>query len=225
MLQGIGLISSMIDNLNKRLDDKDDGDHFQEMLNYVQDLKSIAGFMDSKAFNATTSYLEITKTVNGVYSYLSRLFSDIKRGIGNDAVSFRAVFSLFLPFCYVFFHYSVLYYYESNQFPPNYSDWIKLAERIARDSRFCSRFEYYLRVNTEMPLTKVLKSKRRLLLNYSSVISDMNVYKKIALAYPPEKYFNIEALLQEKIEQKDYIVFDRHLAVSLPPSFSTSSEE
>ena len=216
MLMGIGLISSEIEKLNKRLDDKEQGDKFQKMLQCAQDLKSIAGFMETKGFSATAAFFDVVKTINEVFSYLSRLFSDVKREIGSDSANLRSIISLFMPYCYVVFRYSILYYYETGALPPNYSDWIKIAERISKDARFRNRFEYYLRVNADMSLRNAIALEKRIFHNYRSTVADMGVYCKYALTHTKEEYESIESQLREMILQKKYVLRDGHMMITLP---------
>lgn len=116
-----------------------------------------------------------------------------------------------MPYCYVVFRYSILYYYETGALPPNYSDWIKIAERISKDARFRNRFEYYLRVNADMSLSNAIALKKRIFLNYRSTVADMGVYCKYALTHTKEEYESVESQLREMILQKKYVLRDGHM--------------
>lgn len=216
MLKGIGLVSSQVDRLNRRFDEKEEGDNFQKMHQCAQDLKSLAGIMETESFSARSSYFDATKIINDVFSFLIRLFRDVKRGTGNDEVSIKSIISLFMPYCYVIFRYSILFYYEARELPPNYYDWVKIVERITKDARFKNRFEYYLRVNSDLPLTKAISLEKRILLNYHSIVSDMEVYKEYALSHSMEEYFSIEDRLLEKIGQRDFSLYNGHMTIMLP---------
>ena len=214
-LQGLELISTNVDGITKRMNEKDDSDNYELMIRYRSNLKSDAGVMDAKGFNAMAMYSSIVGHLDEISAYLTRLFNDLKTGKGDDTVILRSISCLIMPYCYVIRKYSALYYYENDSFPAGYDDWVDIADRMLRDMRFKNKLEYYLRVRTEIPLPEIKTISKKVSLNLRSAISNITFDKKYCLCHTKDEYLDLPKQLEKKICARDYQIIDGHICIEL----------
>ena len=214
-LRGLDQISTKVDGISKRMNEKDDSDNCELLIRYLGYLKSDAGIMEVKNFNATDKYSPIVDHLNEIYAYLTRLFKDLKTGTGDNAVILRSISYLIWPFCYVIRRYSMLYYYENDCFPAGFDDWVEIVEQILRDMRFKDKLVYLLRVNTELPLPEIKKISKKILINLNSAVSNISFDKKYCMCHLKDEYLNLPKQIEEKIKVKDYRIIDRQMYIEL----------
>ena len=214
-LRGLELISINVDGITKRMNEKDDSDNYELMIRYRSNLKSDAGVMEAKGFNAMAMYSSIVGHLDEISAYLTRLFNDLKTGKGNDTIILRSISCLIMPYCYVVRRYSALYYYENDSFPAGYEDWVDIADRILRDMRFKNKLEYFLRVKTDISLPEIKRISKKVSLNLRGAISNISFDRKYCLCHTKEDYQNLPKQLERKINEGDYQLIDGHMCIEL----------
>lgn len=214
-IQGLGALSSKVDLIIKRMDEKEAGDSYHLMSELVRNLNSIAGFIDDGDFPAKASYLSITGTIDKVASYLERLFYELKRGMRNDEICLRCIFSSIKPYAYVISRFSALYFYETGHYPTNYVDWVSIIERITRDSTYHNRLKYLLRVHTDLPLHVIVSCSKRVSINLRCVFQELKTEEQYVLSHTKDQYLTREDQIMAKIKNNNYILINDHLSVLL----------
>lgn len=207
--------SAHMTRIERKIDNKEFNDRLELANKYQNKLKSIAGYMDAKNFNASSAFLNIAETLDEIEAYFERLHNELKTGTGNDQIVLASVFFLIGPYVYVVRRFSALYYYESDSYPPNYQKWVESISNFVRDSRVKDKVQYFLRLNTECSLEDVFKEQDKLTFNLRGFIRQINFDHAYVLQHSKEEYLSIGRQLQEKYEQEEYEFVEGHLCIEI----------
>ena len=208
-------ISVQLTRVEKKIDNKEFNDRLELANRYKNKLKSIAGYIETKNFNASASFLQIATTLDEIAAYFDRLHNELVTRTSKDQIVLWNMVFLFGAYTYVVRRYSALYYYENMDYPPNYEKWVEAVSNIAKDARVINRFKYYLRVNSNCSLEDVFVASDRVLFNLQGFIRQVEFDNKYVLQHTKEEYFSIDKQIQAKINQRDYQIIDNHLCIEL----------
>lgn len=215
VIERLDTISAQFTSLRTRLDNREFNDTLEQNNKYKNNLKTIAGFMETKNFNAALATLSIEPMINEVQAYFERLYFELKAGVKSDQLVLGSIVFLLEPYCYVVRRYSALYFYENGINPPNYDTWIDIVNRIIRNLRFRNRMQYCLRVNSDLNLEDALIAKDKALFNLRGAIAQIDFDRRYTLCHSKEQYLSIGKQLEDKIIAKDYEIVDGHLLIEL----------
>lgn len=70
--------------------------------------------MELKSFNASTSFLNISSSLDEIDAYFERLYKELITETGNDQIVLESIVYLMSPYSYVVRRYSAFFYYENN---------------------------------------------------------------------------------------------------------------
>lgn len=208
-------ISAQMTRIEWKIDNKDFNDRLESANKYTNKLNSYAGFMETKNFNASNAYPFIVETLDEIDAYLARLYNELMTGTGNDQIVLASIAFLIRPYAYVVRRYSALYYYENDSYPPNYKKWVETVTMIAHDAKVKSRFQYYLRLNSNCTLEDAYIARNKAVFNLRGPVSQIRFDELYVQHHTKEEYLSIDRQLQEKIEQKDYKQIDGHLCIEI----------
>lgn len=208
-------ISAQLSRVERRLNNKEFNDRLELANKYKNNLKSIAGYMELKNFNATNAFLSIKETLDKIEAYFGRLHNELRTGTGNDQIVLESIVFLLGPYAYVVRRYSALYYYENEDDPPNYKTWVETISKITEDARVKNKFLYYLRLNSDCLLEDAYIARDRAMFNLKGFVRQIGFDHSYVRRHSKEKYLSIGRQLQDKIEQKDYQIIDGHLCIEL----------
>ena len=208
-------ISAQLSRVERRLDNKEFNDRLEIANKYKNKLKSIAGFMEIKNFNATSAFLNVASILDEIEAYFERLHNELKTGTGNDQIVLESIVFLLGPYTYVVRRYSALFYYENEDYPPNYEKWVEAVSKITRDAMLKNKFQYYLRLNSNCSLEDVYIARDRAMFNLRGFVGHIGFDRSYVLQHSKEEYLSIDRQLQDKIEQKEYQIIDGHLCIEL----------
>ena len=207
--------SAQMTRIERKIDNKEFNDRLESANKYQNKLKSIAGYMDNKNFNASSAFLNIAENLDDIEAYFERLYNELQTGTGNDQIVLASIFFLIGPYAYVVRRFSALYYYESESYPPNYKKWVKAISNFVLYSRVKNKVQYYLRLDTERSLEDVFKEQDRLMFNLGGLVRQINFDHAYVLQHSKEEYLSIDRQLQEKYEQEEFELVDGHLCIEI----------
>lgn len=208
-------ISAQLTRVERKIDNKEFIDRVELTNKYKNNLKSIAGYMETKSFNASNAFFNIAATLDEIEAYFERLHYELKTGTGNDHLVLESIVLLLGPYSYVVRRYSALYFYENADYPPNYEKWVEDVSKITEDARVKNKLQYYLRVNSNCSLDDVYIYRDKALFNLKGFVDQIGFDYKYVLQHTKEEYLSIDKQLQAKIEQKDYQIIDGHLCIEV----------
>lgn len=208
-------ISAQLSRVERRLDNKEFNDRLELANKYKNNLKSIAGFMEIKNFNATSAFLSVAATLDKIEAYFERLHNELMTGTGNDQMVLASFLLLLRPYAYVVRRYSALYYYENDVYPSGYENWVEAISKIARDTRVKNKFQYYLRVNSDCSLEDIYIACDGIMFNLREIVEQIGFDHSYVLLHSKEEYLSIDRQKQDKIDQNAYQIIDGHLCIEL----------
>lgn len=214
-LQNLETLGVQLSEIKKDSNNRTYNDHLEHLNRYKNYLNSIAGYMESKSFSATDHYMDIVPFIDEIDAYFKRLHNELKTNEELDSIILGSIVFLVGPYTYIIRKYATLYYYENEDFPPNYDTWMKTLSFIANSYLFNCRLQAFLRINLDCSLEDVLKVKKLTTGNIFQAIKGIRFDQEYALHHTKEEYLSINRQLKEKIDTKDYKLINSRICIEL----------
>ena len=207
-------ISTQLDKVERKIDSKEFYDRVELTNKYKNHIKSIAGHMETKNFNASSAFLNIAFALDEIEAYFLRLHNELSTG-NNDQIILGSIIVLIGPYSYVIRRYSALYYYENGVYPPNYNKWAEVVNKITKDYRLKRRIYYYLRVNSQLSIEDVFIAGNKAIFNLQEYTRQIDFDHTFVLQHTKDQYLSIDKQLQKKIEDNDFYILDDYVCIEL----------
>lgn len=215
IIEKIDSVYSELTRLRTYIEEKDTRDKLEFANRYRNNLTSIAGFMDTKKFDASLSFLNVVKTIDEVEANLDRLYGELKSNTDQTKATLASIIIVAEPYCYVVDQFSLKFYFENGKFPPNYVKWVATIQKILHSPYFEEQLRYYLRIDQDWGLEDACIASKKVIFNFQQYTNRINFNHKYVLMHSEDQFLSINEQIEKNWEDKKYEIIKGHLCIEV----------